>query len=78
MSFQASQKTLLIWPRRLMNLPESRITIQERAHLNSKSVAKGYYAPDAKAIVIQSGLPDSEKLKVRLHEWAMRCWNISR
>lgn len=44
------------------------ITIQERTHLNSKSVAKGYYAPDAKAIVIQSGLPDSEKLKVRLHE----------
>ena len=44
------------------------ITIQERAYLNSKSVAKGYYAPDTKAIVIQSGLPDSEKLKVRLHE----------
>lgn len=44
------------------------VTIQERPHLNSKSVAKGYYVPDEKAIVIQSGLPDSEKLKVRLHE----------
>lgn len=44
------------------------VTIQEQPHLDSKSVAKGYYAPDTKAIVIQSGLPDSEKLKVRLHE----------
>lgn len=67
--FGGNQENIADLTQAVDELAEARgITIKESRNLDDNSVAKGYYVPEKRAIVIRDNLSDSEKLKVRFHE----------